>query len=97
MPDHTLFRKRLSLRGILILGRFISERLYKLIGENLNVSSLIAFEGIGGFLLFDGLDWYLGPIFIAIIILFGDDNGGVCISPEDSLIPHEIVIDEFSR
>lgn len=98
VADHALLGQRLSLRGVLIPGRFVSQRLHELISEYFDVGPFVALKVAAGLLrLPDGLDGYLGPILIAILILLGDDDGGVGIAPEDPLIPHEIVVDQLSK
>lgn len=31
-----------------------------------------------------------------LVVFLGDDDGGVGVAPEDPLVPHEIVVDEFA-
>lgn len=76
VSDHALLRQWLGLRGVLVLGRLVGQRLHELIGEDLNVRPLVALKVAAGLLrLFDGLDGYLGSILISVLILLGDDDG----------------------
>jgi hypothetical protein len=97
MPGDWFLREGISLRGIFVFGRFVSEWLYELICKYLNIGSFVGLEAVGGVLLFDSFDWDSGSVLVGIVVLFGDDDGWVSISPEDPFVPHEIVIDEFSR
>lgn len=98
MSDHALLWQWLGLRGVLIPGRFVSQRINELISEDLNVSPFVAFKVACGLLwLFDSLNGYFGSILISILILLGDDDGRVGIASEDPLVPHEIVVDQFSK
>lgn len=97
VPGDCLLREGISLWGIFVFGRLVSEWLYEFICKYLNVGSFVGLETIGGVLLLDSFDWNSRPVVEGVIVLFGDDNGWVSVSPEDPLVPHEVVIDQFSR
>jgi hypothetical protein len=85
------------LRRIFVARRFVGEGLNELICEYFNVGSSIRVESVGGFLrLFASVHGHPGVSLIGCVVLLGDDNGRVGISPEDSFVPHEVIVDEFT-
>ena len=40
---------------------------------------------------------WVGLILIRVIVFLGDDYGGIGVSPEDTFVPHEVVVDEFAK
>jgi hypothetical protein len=84
------------LGGVLVAGRFVGEGLDELVGEDLNVGSAVAFEVAGGLLgLVFGGDGG-GGVVVGVVVFLGYDDGGVGVAPEDTFVPHEVVIDEFA-
>lgn len=97
MADDGLLGQRLRLRPVLVSGRLICERLNELISEYFNVGPLVVVEGVGGLLcLFAGDHGHAGGRVKGLVVFLGDDDGGVGVAPEDPLVPHEVVVDEFA-
>ena len=97
MSNYRFLRQGFSLRGVFVTRRFVSEGLDELISEYFDVGPSIGLEGVGGFLgLFPGAHRHPGVGVIGCIVFLGDDDGRVGISPEDSFVPHEVIVDEFA-
>lgn len=98
MADDGPIGQRIGLRGILVARRLVSERLHELIGEDLDIGAFAALEGRCSLLrLADGPHGDLGLLVVAVVVLFGDDDGGVGVAAEDALVPHEVVVDELAE
>lgn len=97
MPDDRLFGQGVRLGRILVPGGFVGQGLDELVGENLNVCAFV-----WGLLklnrLLPDLEIFLGvfELLLSILHVFQSDEGGVGVATKDTLIPHEIVVDEFA-
>lgn len=97
VPHNRFLGQGIGLRGKLIARRLVRQGLHELVGKDLDVRPLIAVERTRRFLLrFDGLDGDVGPALVGVVVLLGDDDGGVGVSSEDALIPHEVIVDELA-
>lgn len=45
----------------------------------------------------DGPHGDLGLLVVVVVVFLGDDDGGVGVSSEDALVPHEVVVDELAE
>jgi len=96
VTSYFIFREWLSLGSVFIFWRFICQWLYKFIGEYFNICSLISLKWICCLLRrFLSPNWW-GWFIITVFIFFWDDYSWICISSENSFVPHEIVIDKLA-
>jgi hypothetical protein len=98
VPDDGLFGEGIRLGCILVPGGFVCERLDELVGENLNVCALVR-----GLLKLNGLLPDLEVLLsvfrlllLSVFHVFQSDQRGMGVPTEDTLIPHEIVVNEFA-
>jgi hypothetical protein len=86
-----------SLGGVLVAGRLVGEGLHELVGEDLDIGAFAALEGRSGLLgLADGPHGDVGLLVVGVVVLLGDDDGGVGVAAEDALVPHQVVVDQLA-
>ena len=95
VSQNRFFWQSISLWGVLIPWRFVGKCFDKLICEYFDIGSLVSFIKNDRFLL--GLEITPGILnLLSVLDIFQCNKGSMGIASEDSLVPHEIVIDEFS-
>ncbi len=97
MADDWPIGQGVSLGGVLISGRLVSQRLHELVSEDLDIGAFATFKGRGSLLgLADSPHGDFGLLVVGVVVFLGDDDGGVGVAAEDTLIPHEIVVDQLA-
>lgn len=96
MSDDGDFDFELCLRSVLVSWGFVGEGFDILVSEYFDIGPPVGkFHGI--VLVSPGvhLDSLHACVFVGHFDIFGGDDGRVGVSPDDSLVPHEIVVDEL--
>ena len=98
MTDYQLFHDEVSLGGVLISRGFIGEGLHVLVSEDLDVGApvshvLVVFGLVAG----HGFAPLGSGVGVGHVDVLGSgDEGGVSVAPDDSLVPHEVVVNELA-
>lgn len=92
VSDNRFIGQRVGLGCVLIPGRLVSEGLNKLISENFDIGPFV-----GGFFDLDRLLLQFkvpSGVFdlLGVFNVFEGDQSCVSVAPEDSLVPHQVVI-----
>ena len=97
MPDYGFLGQGVGLGRVLVAWRLVGESLDEFVGEDFDVCPLVC-------VLLD-LDWLLLCVEVAasllldwlgVLYVFQGHKSSVRVAAEDSLVPHQIVVDQLA-
>ena len=97
VSDDRLLGQSISLGCVLIPGRLVSQGLDKLVGEDFDIGPFVAgFFDLHRFLLHFKVSSRVFDL-LGVLHVFERDQSSVGVAPENSLVPHKVVINEFTE